>query len=189
VTIVVPAEPAHIDAVVVLMEELDKFYGDTDVEPLGVRVRQINEALFDDPPLAYALLAWDGDALVGLATYSFLWPAAGLTRSLYLKELYVTEAARGQHVGTLLMNRLVEIAETHSCSRIEWTTDRDNVGAQRFYEALGVAQIRDKVFYRLNGQRAATGGSPMSPSDAAGWRTGPKPTTSRSPTPRPTPRG
>jgi hypothetical protein len=40
------------------------------------------------------MLAWDGDDLAGFAAYSFLWPAVGLTRSLFLKELYVAEAAR-----------------------------------------------------------------------------------------------
>lgn len=150
-TLVTAAEPVHVDAVVVLLEELDKFYGETDVEPIDVRVRQINEALFGDPPLAYAVLAWDAEALVGLATYSFLWPAAGLTRSLYLKELYVAEAARGRGVGKLLMDRLIEIATKNSCSRIEWTTDRGNRQAQRFYDKLGVAQNGGKIFYRLEG--------------------------------------
>lgn len=89
--VVAPAEPVHVDVLAALFEELDKFYGETDVEPLDVRIRQINEALFGNPPLAYAQLAWDAGVLVGLATYSFLWPAVGLTRSLYLKELYVAE--------------------------------------------------------------------------------------------------
>lgn len=150
-TVVVPAEQVHVDAVAAVLEEVDKFYGETEIEPLDVRVRQINEALFGDPPLAYAVLAWDEDVLVGLATYSFLWPAVGLTRSLYLKELYVTEAARTRGVGRLLMNRLVEAAAARSCSRIEWTTDRDNAGAQRFYEGLGVAQNGQKIFYRIEG--------------------------------------
>jgi GNAT superfamily N-acetyltransferase len=152
-TVVVPAEPGHVDAVAALLEELDKFYGETVVEPLDVRIRQINEALFGDPPLAYAALAWDQEVLVGLATYSYLWPAAGLTRSLYLKELYVAGAARGRGVGKLLMDRLVDVATANSCSRIEWTTDRDNDEAQRFYERMGVAQNGNKIFYRLEGQR------------------------------------
>lgn len=149
---VVAAEPVHVGAIAALLEELDMFYGETDVEPRDVRIRQINEALFGDLPLAHAALAWDMQALVGLATYSFLWPAVGLTRSLYLKELYVAEAARGRGVGKLLMDRLVEVAATNSCSRIEWTTDRDNVKAQRFYEKIGVAQNGNKIFYRLEGQ-------------------------------------
>ncbi|WP_229399271.1 GNAT family N-acetyltransferase [Micromonospora okii] len=148
-TPVVAAEPGHVDAIAALLEELDTFYGETEIEPRDVRIRQINEALFGDPPLAHAVLAWDAQALVGLATYSFLWPAAGLTRSLYLKELYVAETARRRAVGKLLMDRLVEVATTNSCSRIEWITDRDNTPAQRFYEKLGVAQNGDKTFYRL----------------------------------------
>ncbi|SCF42826.1 Acetyltransferase (GNAT) family protein [Micromonospora matsumotoense] len=147
--LVAAAEPVHVDAIAVLLEELDTFYGGTDVEPLDVRIRQINEALFGDPPLAYAVLAWDAEALVGIATYSFLWPAAGLTRSLYLKELYVAEKARGRGVGKLLMDRLVEVSVANSCSRIEWTTDRDNEQAQHFYDKLGVAQNGNKIFYRL----------------------------------------
>ena len=35
----------------------------------------------------------------GMASYSFLWPAAGLTRSLYLKELYVAQDWQRQGIG------------------------------------------------------------------------------------------
>jgi GNAT superfamily N-acetyltransferase len=63
-----------------------------------------------DSPPAHSLLAWDNGELVGFASYSFLWPAVGLTRSLYLKELYVAEAARRKGVGKLLMRRLYLIA-------------------------------------------------------------------------------
>jgi len=55
----------------------------------------VRAALFADPPLARALLAWDGHVLAGLASYSFLWPADGLSAGLYLKELYVARAAAG----------------------------------------------------------------------------------------------
>ncbi|MGW0504795.1 N-acetyltransferase family protein [Micromonospora sp. NPDC003241] len=147
-TLVAAAEPTDIDAIAALLQELDTFYGETEVEPRDVRIQQISEALFGDPPLAYAVLAWDTKTLVGLATYSFLWPAVGLTRSLYLKELYVAEAARGQGIGQLLMDRLAEVAAANSCSRIEWTTDRDNAQAQHFYEKIGVTQNGNKIFYR-----------------------------------------
>ena len=90
-TTIVPAEPSNIEALAGLAEEMDRFYGWTGSEPLESRVAQINEALFSDPPSAYALLAWDKGEPVGFASYSFLWPAIGLTRSLYLKELYIAE--------------------------------------------------------------------------------------------------
>lgn len=48
----------------------------------------MRDVLFGDPPLARALVGWeDGEAPVGFAAYSFLWPAVRLTASLYLKEL------------------------------------------------------------------------------------------------------
>jgi GNAT superfamily N-acetyltransferase len=160
VAVVAPIEPTQVEAIAALVEEMDRFYGAAGGEPLDARIRQINQALFSDPPAAYALLAWNGDEPVGFAAYSFLWPAVGLTRSLYLKELYVTEAARRSGVGKQLMRALFETAVKLECSRVEWTTDRENVDAQTFYELLGVRQNTAKLFYRLEGEqlrRAADG--------------------------------
>lgn len=105
--------------------------------------------LFDDVRGISALLAWDDTQLAGLAAYSFLWPAIGLTRSLYLKELYVGRAHRGKGVGRLLTDGLREVAGRHGCSRLEWTTDDDNAAAQRFYAGLGAAVRTSKLFYRV----------------------------------------
>jgi len=150
VNLVRHATPHDVDALVRLAEEMDKFYGSTEVESLAVRRQQIRDALFGDPPAAYALLAVDDSAPVGFATYSFLWPAVGLTRSLYLKELFVTATGQRKGVGKQLMAMLTDVARRHACSRIEWTTDEDNVGAQAFYAALGLKQNPSKLFYRLD---------------------------------------
>ena len=150
-TVVTRAEPADADALAGIAEEMNRFYGATEIEPLEIRLRQINDALFRDPPSAYALLAWDDGRLTGFASYSFLWPAIGLTRSLYLKELYVIKAVRGQGTGKLLMRHLCSIAAKHGCSRVEWTTDQENLDAQRFYAELGVRTNKSKLFYRIEG--------------------------------------
>jgi GNAT superfamily N-acetyltransferase len=151
VTVVSPAEPSHAEAIALLAEEMDRFYGATEVEPLGVRLQQINEAIFSEQPSAYVLLAWDGSQLLGFAAYSFLWPAVGLTRSLFLKELYVIEAARRTGVGKQLMQALFEIAVKNDCSRVEWQTETSNEYARHFYAELGAPTFEGKVFYRLEG--------------------------------------
>jgi GNAT superfamily N-acetyltransferase len=151
VAVVLPVEPAHVEAFASLAEEMDRFYGATGFEPLESRVQQINQALFADPPSAYALIAWDGDRPVAFATYSFLWPAVGLTRSLYLKELYVREPDRRSGVGRDVMRALFELAVKVGCSRVEWTTDQENLGAQAFYATVGVERNAGKLFYRLEG--------------------------------------
>jgi GNAT superfamily N-acetyltransferase len=150
-TLITHAEPADSEVLASLAEEMDRFYGTTGDIPREIRVKQITEALFRDPPSAYALVAWDEGTLVGFASYSFLWPAVGLTRSLYLKELYIAETARRQRAGELLMRRLYDIAVQQDCSRVEWTTDQDNLDAQRFYAVLGVPVQTSKLFYRIEG--------------------------------------
>ena len=142
------AVPDDLTNLVDLLEEMDRFYGAAKVDPHHVRLDQVNEALFGRPPAAHALVAQDEHDLVGFAAYSFLWPAVGLTRSLYLKELYVAEAARNKGVGSFLMRQLARVALDTGCSRVEWTTDQDNELAQKFYETLGVKVNGGKLFYR-----------------------------------------
>jgi ribosomal protein S18 acetylase RimI-like enzyme len=144
-----PAGPADVEAMAALLEEMDRFCGPPGVEPVDPRVAQITDALFTKPVAAYALLAWDGAQLVGFAAYSFLWPAVGLARSLYLKDLYVAEECQRRGVGTRLMRALFEVAVQHGCSRVEWTTDTSNQGGQEFYQGLGVPPLPSKIFYRV----------------------------------------
>jgi GNAT superfamily N-acetyltransferase len=114
---VTPARPGDVPALAELLAEMGRFYGEAAARPLAERVRQIGDALFTSPPAAHALLAWDGTELAGMAAYSFLWPAAGLTRSLYLKELYVGERYRRRSAGKLLMQALFEMARQCGSSR------------------------------------------------------------------------
>lgn len=150
-----PAEPTDAEAVASMLTEVDRYYGASEEEPLAQRLPLIRSALFETPPSAYALLAWDEDRLVGLAAYSFLWPAAGVTRSVYLKELYVSESSRKQGVGHMLMSELCRIARKKGCDRVEWTADTDNPLALSFYATLGVPPDSAKVFYRLAGDEMA----------------------------------
>ncbi|MEU9803097.1 cyclophane-containing RiPP N-acetyltransferase HaaN [Streptomyces sp. NPDC051000] len=147
-----PAERRDTVAVADLIEEIERFYGSTEIQPPEERRSQVEEALFGSPPLASALLVEDeaGD-LVGLAAYSFLWPAAGSSHSLFLKELYVQGTLRRQGVGARLMDELRALASARpGCSRVEWMTDRDNPGARAFYKSLGFAEFDGKIVYRVD---------------------------------------
>jgi GNAT superfamily N-acetyltransferase len=148
---VAPAGPADVLALTELLEEMDRFYGAAGgTSPSREeRVRQTSEALFSDPAAAHVLLAWDGPQLAGMAAYSYLWPAVGRTRSLYLKELYVGESHRRGGVGKVLMRAVFATAGQDGCSRVEWTTDDGNAGAQAFYETLGLPPRPSKIFYRV----------------------------------------
>jgi GNAT superfamily N-acetyltransferase len=144
-----PAEQRDVEAFSVLMKDLDRCHGPTDTEPPGQRVRQIAENLVENLAAAYVLLASENGKPVGMAAYSFLWPAVSVTRSLYLKELYVTKEFRCKGIGALLMQRLCQVAVEHECGRVEWAADQGNPLAEAFYERLGVPKNPEKIFYRL----------------------------------------
>lgn len=147
-----PADRSDIEALAELIEEIERFYGSTEIQPLEERRSQVEDALFGSPPLASALLVEDeAGALVGLAAYSFLWPAAGSSHSLFLKELYVRSTVRRQGVGARLMGELRTLAAARpGCSRVEWMTDRDNSGARAFYKSLGFTKFDGKIVYRVD---------------------------------------
>ncbi|MEU0804421.1 cyclophane-containing RiPP N-acetyltransferase HaaN [Streptomyces sp. NPDC005970] len=147
-----PADKGDILALAELIEEIERFYGSTQFQPLTERQSQVEQALFGSPPMASALLVEDEtDGLAGLAAYSFLWPAAGSSHSLFLKELYIRDTLRRQGVGAQLMKELQTIAAARpGCSRVEWMTDRDNPGARAFYQSLGFAEFDGKIIYRVD---------------------------------------
>ncbi|GAB3140714.1 hypothetical protein GCM10027290_11990 [Micromonospora sonneratiae] len=143
------AEPDDIPSIAILLEEMDRFYGATTFSPLEDRLAAIKTNLFEENLGIHLMLARKNNEVVGLASYSFLWPAVGVTRSLYLKELYVSKLHRRQGIGNLLMKTLMEVAVENDCSRLEWTTDLENEDAQHFYRQFGSNQLSTKAFYRL----------------------------------------
>ncbi|MEW2164436.1 GNAT family N-acetyltransferase [Streptomyces sp. NPDC007084] len=139
------ATEADVEVISVILGEIEEYYGGENIPgDLG----QIRTALFSEQPAATVLLARDGETVLGLASYSRLWPAAGADTSLYLKELYVREAARRRGVARALMAELRKAAGRLGCSRLEWTADTDNPTALALYEALGVTPHQGKIFYR-----------------------------------------
>lgn len=146
-----PAEKGDVQAVAELIGEIEEFYGASEIQPLDERTPQVEEALFGSSPLASVLVV-EGEAgdIVGMAAYSFLWPAAGASHSLFLKELYIRDALRGQGIGGRLMDELRSIAVARpGCSRVEWTADSDNSIARGFYSSQGFEEHEGKIFYRV----------------------------------------
>lgn len=140
------ASEQDVDVISVILGEIEGYYGG---EPTPGDPDQTRAALFGPRPAATVLLARDGGQVLGLASYSLLWPAAGAESSLYLKELYVRADARRRGVAGALMEAVKGAAAAAGCSRVEWTADRDNPAALDFYAAFGAEPRDGKVFYRL----------------------------------------
>jgi GNAT superfamily N-acetyltransferase len=149
---IVHATETDVPAIAVLLDELDRFYGATELDPPQKREPAIREALFGERPAAEVLLAMHDKDVVGFASYSRLWPAAGVSSSLFLKELYVRQDRQRHGVGGALMRALAAVAVELGCSRMEWQTEGTNQRAREFYRSLGDPVFPGKVSYRLEGK-------------------------------------
>ena len=58
-------------------------------------------------------------------------------RSLYLDDLFVKEAYRGQQIGKRLLGAVVDFASEEQCKKVKWQVSRWNTEAQEFYKKFG----------------------------------------------------
>lgn len=108
----------------------------------------VKQCGFDkSPPDFHCLVAADGEHIAGIAVYYFLPFTAQTRPAIYLKELYVDEPYRGQHIGEQLMLALKAEAEAHHCLQIKWTVAPWNEGGKHFYAKLGAQQNNEWLNY------------------------------------------
>lgn len=93
------------------------------------------------------LVAFDGGAL-GILSMFEMFPGVALRPVWFMKELYVAEWARGRGVGEALIREAAKIVVEQRGSRLDFTTGRDNIGAQRFYSRVGAKEV-EGVFLRF----------------------------------------
>ena len=142
------ADDSDLAIIAEMLYEVEIFYGTTEFPDRAEWENQVASLLFGDTPAGRVILALDSDVALGFASYSFLWPAAGVTKSMFLKELYVREKHRRQGLGVGLMSHLCTLAIESGSSRLEWATDRENQDAQSFYRRLGFVENPSKILYR-----------------------------------------
>lgn len=95
--------------------------------------------------------AIEGETMLGFATFSILFPAPRLTGQLFMKDLFVSEKARGKQVGQQLMRYLANFALEHDCNRFDWTAETTNPNAITYYQHLGAELVEDKRYFRFSG--------------------------------------
>src|SRR5476649_2134985 len=138
--------PGDEDELAYLLEDHERHYG------FPVREGSGGEgAAFILSGGALCLVAeYDGArGLIGFAILNPYFPGPRLTHGLFLKELYVSKAARSSGVGEKLIEAIWVLAKERGDTRVIWTTGVDNKGSQRFYNRLGIRR-EDKVYYVMD---------------------------------------
>ncbi|MGK9166570.1 GNAT family N-acetyltransferase [Inquilinus limosus] len=145
------ATEADRAAVIALFQDLDRHYAQgRALDPDAVTAERVGRYVYGQHPTEIALAEIDGRP-VGLASFGMLFPGQALTGHLQLKDLYVRDGARGLGAGEALLRFLAQLARQRGCSRLDWTTETWNEGAQRLYDRLGAARLPQKIYYRLEG--------------------------------------
>jgi GNAT superfamily N-acetyltransferase len=144
-----PAVRGDVGTVLRFVRELAAFEREPDA--VVVTEAMLAEALFGDRPAAEALIAQDAGEPVAFALFFHNFSTWTGRRGLYLEDLYVTPAARGQGVGRALLGHLAGLAVARDCARFEWSVLDWNADAIAFYRALGAVGMDGWTVQRLDG--------------------------------------
>jgi GNAT superfamily N-acetyltransferase len=147
------ATPADVPTLLTLIGELADF--ERLAHELSVTVGSLEDALFGPRRVAEAVLARAAGEVAGFAVYYRSFSTFAGREGLFLEDLYVRPAFRGQGIGRGLLMHVAAVAARRGCSRLEWAVLNWNRRAVGFYEALGARPVDDWTIYRLD--RAALG--------------------------------
>ena len=145
-------------------EDLDALHrlviGLADYEKLAHQVvstpDDFRRALFGPSTSVEALLLWPDEGAAGepaaFALYFHNFSTFLGRRGLYLEDLFVEPAHRGNGYGKALLIHLARIAVERGCGRFEWAVLDWNVDAQAFYQSLGAIVMPDWRITRVTGE-------------------------------------
>ncbi len=102
--------------------------------------------------LAYTNGAPGTGQAVGLSIYFFTFSTWTGKAGLYLEDLFVDEAMRGQGVGKALFQYLGKRAKELDCPRMDWVVLDWNVGAKEVYRRMGAQHKKEWEGMRLEGE-------------------------------------
>ncbi len=95
----------------------------------------------------HALVAVDGESLVGMTHYLFHPSTWTDLDYCYLQDLFVREDQRGCGTARALIDAVVQEAKLHPAQRVYWLTKEDNTTARLLYDK--VASHTGFIQYRI----------------------------------------
>ena len=148
-----PATPADVPRICELISELADYERSGD--QVTATTADLAAALFGPEPAVFAHVADSGGDIVGFALWFLNFSTWLGKHGIYLEDLYVTPACRGQGIGTALLAELAAICARRGYGRLEWWVLDWNSPALAFYESIGAAPMTEWTVHRLAGQALA----------------------------------
>jgi len=124
------AEPCDYEAIHLLLKEFAAYIISPD------HVRTTPEQMLEDQEHFHAIIALDGERIIGFASY-FIAYYSWTGKAIYLDDLYVQDKYRGKGIGSSLFDHIVEIAKQKHCKKVRWQVSNWNTKAIEFYTKRG----------------------------------------------------
>ena len=143
--------PQDAAALAMLWAEMQRHYGKPVTEAVAMTAAahacaaQLREGF--EPRILVAHAA-DG-SLAGSIVLNVSFPANELSRSLYIRDLYVAAAMRRLGVARAMLRAAASLALAQGFSALDWTAEAANTDARRLYSGEG-ARLLPRVYYRLD---------------------------------------
>ncbi len=156
------ARPGDVPEVLAMIRELAEF--ERALHEVEATEELLHRTLFADDPAVFGHVAVGGDGrLAGMALWFLNYSTWQGSHGLYLEDLYVRPAHRGQGVGRLLLQTLAAVCVERGYPRFEWWVLDWNESARGVYDAIGAEALTEWVPYRVSGaalRRLAGPGDP-----------------------------
>jgi GNAT superfamily N-acetyltransferase len=141
-----PADVAHIHAMIVELAVFEK------LEHMVVATEALlHEGLFGVRPSCEAIIGEADGEVVTFALFFHNFSTFLTRKGLYLEDLYVRQAHRGQGYGSQMLAHLAKLAVERNCGRFEWSVLDWNEPAINFYKAMGAEILPDWRICRVTG--------------------------------------
>ena len=148
-----PARPEDTPLIVDLIRDLAEF--ERLADQVCVDPALLEQHLFGPRPYAECVIAWSGGEAAGFALYFHNYSTFVGRPGLYLEDLFVRPAYRGQGYGEALLRHLARTALERGCGRLEWSVLDWNQRAIDFYRKLGAEPMDEWTVFRVSGDALA----------------------------------
>jgi GNAT superfamily N-acetyltransferase len=134
---------ADFEAVLEMIKELALFEKAPEAVINSVESMREEKKYFD-----FFVAEMEGE-IVGMALYFFAY-YTWVGKSLYLDDLYVKPAFRGQNIGKALLEKVIEVAKDEQCKRMRWQVLDWNTPAIEFYKKMNAMLSQEWINCNLH---------------------------------------
>jgi GNAT superfamily N-acetyltransferase len=133
--------PASLDDIPVLCELLHELFGqEAEFQPDRQAQARGLQLIISNPAVGHILVARRQTRIVAMVNLLYTVSTALGERVVLLEDMLVTQAERGNGVGSRLLTAAIDFARQQGCKRITLLTDSDNEAAQAFYAKHGFSR-------------------------------------------------